>query len=248
MVERHGRQIVSLFWDGEIIAEGTRVRVTGDAAHHARVRRVQVGDAVRLLDGQGGVANGEVLTFAKEEMAVAVEGVVYVPRPTPLEVIVPVADRDRMLLAAEKCVELQVTAWRPVYFARSRSVSPRGEGPKFRDKVLARMQSALEQSGGAWLPSMSDETEGSHALREAERQWSRLLLDANGEPISGLAASVPTVIAVGPEGGLEREEVAIAEECGWVLASLGATTLRFETAVIAAAAVIRATQLKRRSS
>ena len=123
MVERQGRQIVSLFWEGETIAEGARVLVSGDAARHARVRRVQPGDGVQLLDGQGRVASGEVLALAKEEMTVAVEGVVHVPRPTPLEVIVPVADRDRMLLAAEKCVELQVTAWRPVYFARSRSVS-----------------------------------------------------------------------------------------------------------------------------
>ena len=189
-----------------------------------------------------------MVALAKEDVTVAVKGVVHVPRPTPLEVIIPVADRDRMLLAAEKCVEFQVTAWRPAYFARSRSVSPRGEGPKFRDKVRARMQAALEQSGGAWLPSISDETEGSRALRDAERQWRRLLLDANGEPLPGLAASVPTVIAVGPEGGLEREEIAVALECGWVLASVGATTLRFETAVIAAAAVIRAAQLNSRSS
>jgi 16S rRNA (uracil1498-N3)-methyltransferase len=181
-------------------------------------------------------------------MTVSVEGVTHVPRPTPLEVIVPVADRDRMLLAAEKCVELQVTAWRPVYFARSRSVSSRGEGPKFREKVRARMRSALEQCGAAWMPAIEDETEGSAALQTAAGEWSRFLLDAGGKALAGLVASVPTVIAVGPEGGLEPEEFAVAQECGWVFASLGSTTLRFETAVIAAASVIRATQLTERSS
>lgn len=248
MVERHDRQVITLFCEGESLAEGASVRLTGDSAQHARVRRVERGDAVRLLDGEGGVAQSHVLALAKDEMTVSVESLTHVPRPMPLEVLVPVADRDRMLLAAEKCVELQVTVWRPVYFARSRSVSPRGEGRKFREKPRARMQSALEQCGGAWMPAIEEETEGPDALRGAARDRRRFLLDPAGEALPRLVASVPTVIAVGPEGGLERDELAIAKESGWVFASLSSTTLRFETAIIAAAAVIRATQLTHRSA
>jgi 16S rRNA (uracil1498-N3)-methyltransferase len=51
------------------------------------------------------------------------------------------------------------------------------------------------------------------------------------------------VLVFGPEGGLEpgeRERLAAAE---WMPASLGRTTLRFETAGLAAAAVVRAAQL-----
>jgi 16S rRNA (uracil1498-N3)-methyltransferase len=109
------------------------------------------------------------------------------------------------------------------------------------------MRSALEQSGGAWMPVLEEEMEGIDALR-VRTDSQHLLLDIGGEPLAGLAGSVPTVIAVGPEGGLEPQELAVAAESGWIFASLGTTTLRFETAIIAAAAVIRATQLTHRSS
>jgi 16S rRNA (uracil1498-N3)-methyltransferase len=164
-----------------------------------------------------------------------------------LDVIVPVADRDRMLLAAEKCVELQITSWRPVYFARSRSVTPRGEGTKFREKVKARMESALEQTGGAWMPDIHEERDAADALKAFPSDWTRLLLDAGGAPLAALAHNGPMGLAVGPEGGLEQREVADAQELGWLTASLGETTLRFETAIIAGAAVIRAAQLSLRS-
>jgi 16S rRNA (uracil1498-N3)-methyltransferase len=49
-------------------------------------------------------------------------------------------------------------------------------------------------------------------------------------------------LMVGPEGGTEDDELAFLETGGWVRARLGAATLRFETAAVAAIGVIRATQ------
>ena len=74
----------------------------------------------------------------------------------------------------------------------------------------------------------------------------RLLLLPEGQPIAQGISSGPMAMAVGPEGGLERAEIEAAERSGWIAASLGSSTLRFETAVIAGAAVIRATQLTSR--
>ena len=236
---------MNLFWPGDLAAG--EVRIEGEPAHHARVRRVQAGDAVRILDGRGHVASGKVLTGSKNALVVDVRTVSEVPRPVALEVIVPVADRDRMLLAAEKCVELQVTSWRPAYFARSRSVSPRGEGARFRDKVRARMQSALEQSGGAWLPEVRDEAEIGDVWAGSAADLHRLVLDPDGPSLPSLAYNSPMAVAVGPEGGIEEQELTEARERGWLTASVGQAILRFETAIIAGVAVIRAVQLQRRS-
>jgi 16S rRNA (uracil1498-N3)-methyltransferase len=246
VVERqHRSPVVNLFCD-EAIAEG-EMRLRDGAAHHARVRRVHTGQPLRLLDGKGRIAAGTLVTLAKDDITVSVEHVMDVPRPVLLEVIVPIADRDRMLWAAEKCVELQITAWRPAYFARSRSVSPRGEGARFREKVRARMRSALEQSGGAWLPELHDDCEFLAAMHAVDPAWRRLLMEAGGGPLSELTSNVATVMAVGPEGGIDDTELTLAHDNGWLSASLGAVTLRFETAIIAGAAVIRATQLSPRS-
>jgi 16S rRNA (uracil1498-N3)-methyltransferase len=240
-VERHGRAPVASFFWSEAFATG-EVRLQGAPVQHARARRVQRGDAIRLLDGKGRVGSGELLSVGRDQLTVSIERVMELPRPVTLDVMVPVADKDRMLWAAEKCAELQITSWRPVYFARSRSVTPRGEGAKFNEKVKARMQSALEQSGAAWMPELHPESEVTDALRNIPSEWKRLLLDVSGTPLPRIASNGPTSVAVGPEGGLERTEIAAAEERGWKLASLNAATLRFETAVVAAA-VIRATQL-----
>jgi hypothetical protein len=89
---------------------------------------------------------------------VATDAVRTVKRPTPIHFRAPVADRERMLWLAEKATELGVATWQAVRFRRSASVSPRGEGAAFHEKVRARMVSALEQSGGAWLPELMADT------------------------------------------------------------------------------------------
>lgn len=245
MVERHHRSPVTLFVR-EAFAEGARITLDGDPAHHARVRRIDVGDLVRLVDGAGHVGAGRIEALGRNELVVDIHDVAFIQRPIPLDMIVPVADRDRMLLAAEKCVELQVTSWRPAYFARSRSVTPRGEGDKFHDKVVARMQSALEQSGSAWLPDCHLEVEAPDAFSAVPADWDRLLLDVSGRPVLELVRAVKIAIAVGPEGGMEPPEIAAARDAGWQVASLGTSTLRFETAIMAGAALARAAQLSPR--
>jgi 16S rRNA (uracil1498-N3)-methyltransferase len=239
--------MITFFETGQEFVRGRTIVLSEEHAAHVRARRAATGESARLVDGRGHIAIGRIAASDKRSVSIAIGEVKVVPKPIPLEVLVPVADRDRMLMAAEKCAELQVTAWRPAYFARSRSVSPRGEGPKFHEKVVARMRAALEQSGGAWMPEVHADVEGVDALKTAPAQWNRLLFDAGGQPLAAGAASVPTIIAVGPEGGWETHEIALARDAGWTLTSLSNSTLRFETAIIAAAAVIRATQLSTRS-
>ena len=238
--------MITLFESGQALLAGRTLRLGDEQARHARARRVAVGEIARIVDGRGYVAAGQITALGRGSVDVQLTEVKEFARPAPLEAIVPVADRDRMLLAAEKCVELQITAWRPVYFARSRSVSPRGEGPKFRDKVIARMRAALEQCGAAWMPDVYPEIEGIDALRAAPSAWQRVLFDASGQPFRADSASVPTIFAVGPEGGWDDNEIAAARDGRWTFASLANGILRFETAIIAAAAVIRATQLANR--
>ena len=129
------------------------------AAHHAHVKRLAAGDVVRLTSGNGRRALGTLAEVGKRRLSVEINiaAVESVAPPVPVALLAPVGDRDRMLMLAEKCVELGLSAWRPVVYHRSRSVSPRGEGEAFREKLRLRMVAALEQSGGAWLPDISPE-------------------------------------------------------------------------------------------
>jgi len=247
-VERGGLPgVITFFWTRPF-AVGAEVPLEGDPQQHARARRVRTGEPVRLIDGKGRVGEATVERADRDAVVIRISRSEMVPPPVPLEVIVPVADRDRLLFAAEKCVELGITAWRPAYFERSRSVSPRGEGEKFRAKVRSRMQSALEQSGGAWLPEVHEERELAAVLAEVPAAWQRVLLDSRGTSLAGHITSAHMVLAVGPEGGLTPAELAAFERGGWAIASLGGNTLRFETAIIAAVSVVRALQHPSRES
>jgi 16S rRNA (uracil1498-N3)-methyltransferase len=221
----------------DALRAGESLELDAGAAHHVRVRRLSAGDRIRVTDGRGRAAMGTLEAPGGRAASVRVEDVREVPRRPAIELYVPVADRDRMLWLAEKCAELEVTSWRPVMFARSRSVSPRGEGEGFATKVRARMIAAVEQSGGAWMPDVHDAVELSEALRA---EGSRLLCDVGGDSILSAPATAPVSLMVGPEGGLEVAERASLLDAGWRGVRLAGNTLRFETAAVAAAAIVRA--------
>lgn len=238
-MERVDRPTVAAFFAGEPLAPGGSVTLGEDAAHHARVRRIEVGERVALTDGAGALAEGTLVRLTKHHATVDVHAVAWREPLPPVHLLVPVADRDRMLWLAEKSVELGASSWRPVLWRRSRSVSSRGEGATFQGKVRARMAAALTQCEGAWLPDLFPETTLERAVAAAPG-GTRLVLDADAPPLLGLPLEAPVTLAVGPEGGLEREERDRLVDAGFAPASLGGHILRFETAAVAALAVVRA--------
>ena len=244
MERAHGAS-VSTFCAPGAWRSGERVELDASAAHHASVKRLCAGDTVRLTNGAGRRALGVIDELSKRACLVQIDRgeVEQIQPPSHVELWAPVGDRDRMLTLAEKCVELGLSSWRPIIYARSRSVSPRGEGESFREKLRLRQVSALEQSGGAWLPAMHAETSLETALAEVEScaPSAKVVLDVDGEAIADVMRSgrERVVIALGPEGGLDDVERAAFIAHGWRPASLGRNILRFETAGIAALAVLR---------
>jgi 16S rRNA (uracil1498-N3)-methyltransferase len=238
---------VATFFAAEPLVVGGTVTLSAEAAHHIRVARVAVGDCIALRDGAGRAAVGTLVKVSRSSALVDVSETSEIPRPAMIHLLAPVADRERMLWLAEKVVELGVTSWRPVIWRRSKSVSPRGEGPTFQAKVLARMTSALIQSGGGWLPDMFPEATVERAISAAPL-GTRLLLTQDGEPIAGVPMHIPITIALGPEGGMEPAERDLFIGAAFLPVKLGSSTLRFETAGMAAVAIAAASQVTSRQS
>ena len=241
-MERDRHAVVAQFLAPGAFGLGSEVTLDADAAHHMNVIRLDFGARVGVADGAGAVGAGTLVRLGRRDALVAIDQVWTIARPPAVHMIVPVADRDRMLWMAEKCTELGATSWRPVEWRRSASVSPRGVGASFRDKVRARMTAALMQSRGAWLPDQFVETSLAEALANTP-SGHRILLDPAGSPLlQAIPARLdaPVTIAVGPEGGVEEAERAALADAGFVRASLGAAILRFETAGVAALAAVRA--------
>ncbi|HEU4566335.1 MAG TPA: RsmE family RNA methyltransferase [Gemmatimonadaceae bacterium] len=230
---------LATFFSAEPLLPGRATALGEEEASHARVRRLDVGSAVRLVDGRGTVAHGTLVRLAKAHAVVDVAEVREAEPLPPIHLLAPVADRDRMLWLAEKATELGVSSWRPVQWHRSRSVSPRGEGMTFQGKVRARMIGALKQSGGAWLPDIHPEAPPARALLAAPAGM-RLLLDVEGTPILSRDLAAPVTLALGPEGGVEPAEREALLAAGFTPVRLADSVLRFETAGVAALGVLRA--------
>jgi len=203
------------------------------------VTRLAVGATVGLRDGMGAGGTGVLSRIGKSAVVVTVGDVTTVDRPPIIHLLAPVADRERMLWLAEKATELGVASWRPVMWRRSKSVSPRGEGPTFQAKVRARMISALIQSGGFWLPDIFPEATVDAAIA-ATPLGTRLVLDKDGIVAAAAGCRTPVSIALGPEGGMEDSEKSRFVDAGFAPLRLASTTLRFETAGIASIAVVLA--------
>lgn len=266
------------------------VMLDEETAHHLRVRRLELGDEIRVVDGCGMIGRGRLVALGKRAATVEVAELHHEPPPAPVRLLVPIADRERMLWLAEKSAEFGLRRWTPVRWERSRSVSPRGEGELFRAKVRARMIAALVQSGGSWLPAGDVEHDGSSFAAPAEGERAggeraggeraggesagggaagegglRLLLDADGPPLLSVLAPLLTesqqaeepplgvdalgvTVALGPEGGLTPEETATLVAAGYRRCALGSSILRFETAAVAALALVEAARSAARPS
>ena len=236
-MERIDSAAVATFFSPEVFQQGIPLTLGEDVAHHARVTRLAVGARVGLRDGAGGVGSGVLTRISKSTVVVDVTESKIVPRPPAVHLLPPVADRERMLWLGEKAAELGIATWRPVMWRRSKSVSPRGEGPMFQIKLRARMISALLQSGGAWLPDIFPEATVESALA-ATPAGARILLDKGGEDGAGTPLLAPVSVAVGPEGGIEPNERDAFLGGGFQRLNLASTTLRFETAGVAGLAVV----------
>ena len=104
-MERRDRTSVATFFADEPLAAGARVELDEAAAQHARVRRVQVGDALRITNGRGTTGEGTLERLTKGTAVVSVETVREFPSPPRLRLFAPVADRERMLWLAEKSAD-----------------------------------------------------------------------------------------------------------------------------------------------
>ena len=238
-MEQRDRTGIATFFASEPMAVGRVTTLSEGEAHHARVRRIAIGDRLRLVDGAGGVGFGNVVKLGKAQAMVEID---LLDRVEPLPVIhlmVPIADRDRMLLVGEKATELSAFSWRPVMWRRSRDVSPRGEGMSFQTRLRARMVGALTQCGGAWLPAIYPDAPPDRAVAACPA-GTRWLLDKEGEPLPSMHITAPITLAIGPEGGLEPGERTELLASGFIPVMLAPLTLRFDTAAIAALGIVRA--------
>ena len=229
--------------EGTLVA-GATVALDEEERHHLRVRRAAEGEAARGLDGAGTIAEG-VLVRWQGALALRVERVKLVPAPPRFVLIVGAGDKERFGWLAEKSAELGVTDLLPLKTDRTRSVAA-GIREAHVHALQRRASQAIKQSGAGWAPRIAAPVDVRYAAAQGEAEY-RWLADATGEPPPELLSTVPLVVVVGPEGGLIPSEREVFLSAGFRRVRFAPDLLRFETAALAAAAVV-ASQRPRRTS
>lgn len=220
------------------LAGAAEITLPEGAARHVQVLRLQPGDALTLFDGRGGEWAAEVAAMGRREVSVRVGAFADVSRELPLAVTLAIGmpANERMDALVEKACELGVAAIQPLVCERS---VLRLAGDRAQKKVAhwqAVAVAACEQSGRTRVPAV--------APVMALPQWLaslgppgdavRLVLSLrDAAPLPSLRG-LPSLTALsGPEGGLSAAEEDAARRCGFRPLSLGARTLRADTAPLA---------------
>ena len=227
--------MISLLVQAGVLAPERQIQLDEAERHHLKVRRAQDGEPVRLLDGQGGVADG-VIAGGPAEGLIQVTSCTVVPVPMTRGLAAGAGDRDRFAWLAEKSAELGITDLVPLETERTRAVATRVRDSHI-EKLQRRALEAIKQSGAAWAPRLHPPLDVD-AFMEREQGGVRWLADRDGAEPPSVASTEPAWAAIGPEGGFTGAERTRLLTAGWWPVKLGTHILRFETAAIVAAVMM----------
>lgn len=220
---------------------GKNIRITGDDVNHIKnVLRMKNGDEIAVRNGVdekeyrceisfvGEEEIGCTLRFIKEE-GLELPSRVYLFQGLP--------KADKMELIIQKAVELGIYEIIPV--AMRRSVVKLDE-KKAKGK-LARWQgiseAAAKQSKRAVIPAVKEVMTFKEAVSYAARMDVKLIpyelaegMERTKELINGLKPGQSIAVFIGPEGGIDEEEIGLALANDIQPITMGRRILRTETA------------------
>ena len=213
----------------------------------SRVLRMSPGDTVTVLDNSGweysvtlsavSAANSEGRIIGRRE-----------GRGEPalqLTLCQAMIRPERFEFALQKCAELGISRYIPILTRRS-APQHRNVSANRRERWRRIIREAAEQSRRSRLPALDAPRTLKEALERAPRP---VLIAWEGESSRTLKSDLETwrakttdsgaaSIFVGPEGGFDPDEIALARERGAHPIGLGPRILRSETAAISLTAII----------
>jgi 16S rRNA (uracil1498-N3)-methyltransferase len=227
------------------------IMITGDDAHHLHnVMRFRPGDEVICCDGQGQDYLVKIVSINAKLVAAEIVGTLTESREPFAQVWLAQAlpKSDKMEWIIQKGTEIGAVRFVP--FTSKRTIVQLDA--KKESKRLERWQKiakeAAEQAHRSIIPGIDSvvdwkkllvmkeeadlaliayEAESGQMIGDVVRPW----IGQQGHSVTRSGSKRPSIlIAIGPEGGFEQDEVKSALEAGWIPVGLGRRILRTETA------------------
>lgn len=233
-----------IYCDNPLASGAETMLPTAGAYHVARVLRMREGAPLSVFDGAGAEFLAEITRVDGDRVSVRIGQPMATTTESPLRItlVQGVSRSERMDWTLQKATELGVAAIAPVLSARS--------VVRLDEKQTERKQShwrgivigACEQCGRAKLPSVASPVTLRNYLANTRKEGLRLVLSPSAPGSLAGLASLPTKVEllIGPEGGLDDDELTMANKAGFTPVRLGPRVLRTETAAVAALSVLQA--------
>jgi 16S rRNA (uracil1498-N3)-methyltransferase len=224
---------------------GEQIALPAAGAYHvARVLRMREGAPLRVFDGTGGEFQAEITRVQGDAVTVELGSQAQTATESPLRItlVQGVSRGERMDWTLQKATELGAAAIAPVLTARSVVRLDDKQAEKKHAHWRGIVIGACEQCGRARVPSVSPPTSLRDYFANVRKDGMRLVLSpAAPRALAGIA-SLPSKVdlLIGPEGGLEDDELVAAEKAGFMPVRLGPRILRTETAAVVALTVLQA--------
>jgi len=225
-----------------------QVTLGAENAHQLKdVLRMRPGSHVTVLDNSGRAYEVELVTLQRDVAFGRICGqkmLLTEPRLS-LTLYQCTLKGERFEWVLQKGTELGVSTFVPVFSSRSvvREVQ-RIEKKRTRWERIIR--EAAEQSHRGRLPRLADPLTWAQACQTSVRDHELALIPWEEAQESGLSDVLRSLdrppnhvaLLIGPEGGLEVDEIAMAQHLGMRVVTLGSRILRAETAGLAAMAIV----------
>jgi 16S rRNA (uracil1498-N3)-methyltransferase len=227
-------------WIADEVSGSRAFLVGAHAQHLSQVLRARVGQEFDIATGNK-VRRGQITAIAPDRVEFELGPEVPTPTPVQITLALSIFKFDRMEWAIEKCTELGAARVVPVIASRTEAHLATAAAKRV-DRWRRIALQAAEQSRRISPPEISQPLRLKDALALPGR--TRILLsetetdDMLKDVLQSHHRGGDVVLALGPEGGWTDGEVKLFQNQDWLLASLGNTILRAETAAIAALAVV----------
>lgn len=213
--------------------------LTGAEANHAHVKRIQPGEHIMLIDGQGSTALTRVASVGAGRVDGVVEKLQFVPQPTPrVTVVQAVPKGERAELAVDLAVQAGADAIVPWISHRTIARWPANKQAKQVEKWRAQALSSAKQARRAWVPEVRDPVTTNQLSALLRDAGNALVLHEDGtDSIRDVEFGEDVWLIVGPEGGIGEDELEIL---GAQPVKLGPEVLRTASAAFAGLCAIGA--------
>ena len=209
-----------------------------DSRHAIKSLRLKEGDAVNLINGAGKITNA-IITIAdsKKTTCKIIDSSSTIPHISLALAFSPTKNNDRNEWIIEKCTEIGITEFYPVY-------SQHSERRKWNKERMHKIAiAALKQSGNLWLPKINEPCNFNELIQLSEQFKNKFIAhcrSSNKKPLNNvIQQNEPQLILIGPEGDFTANEIDKAVKNGFNEVLLSENTLRTETAAILAISIMK---------